>query len=102
MRFRYNTSTTQFIEWLRESGIKGGMPPQFIDCVDKLDELDGRDAEIEKLGEELTEKEKACDNLLDELRSIVKAIDENLDPDTSPAIENALKIAIAAITRHET
>lgn len=101
MHFHSNLSAIAFLDWLRDAGIKNNMPPQFIDCVDKLYELDGRDAELEKMGDDLYELEKVRDDLNEELESLVRTVDENLDrADNRKPIENALKMALAAIDRH--
>jgi hypothetical protein len=102
MRLNFNTKPEEFLDMLRDMAIKNKLPPQFIDCVDNLYELGSKEADLEKLGDELFDMKAQRDDLLDELRALHKAVEQNLDPDKSPAIERALKIAGAAITRHET
>jgi hypothetical protein len=96
---RSNMTTGELIDWLRYRAIDFGMPPQFIDAVDALDVTD-KDAAIERLGDELTDMEKLRDDLHTELIDIVKALDENLDPDQNPEVERALSFARKTLERH--
>jgi hypothetical protein len=97
---RSNMTAGELIDWLRYRAIDFGMPPQFIDAVDALD-LSDKDAEIEKLGDDLTDLEKVRDDLYEELESLVNSLDENLDPDKSPPeIERTLGFARKALERH--
>jgi hypothetical protein len=36
MIFHANTTNYDFIEWLRYAAVEGGMPTQFIDCIDRM------------------------------------------------------------------
>ena len=51
-------------------------------------------------GDDLFDMEKARNDLREELEALVTTLDQNLDPDKSPAIEQALKIANLALERH--
>jgi len=110
MIFHCNTSSDEFIAWLRYNAIKGGMPPQFIDCVDRLASVEDLEAELADAGDELVDAERDRDDLLEELEALVKALDENLLPDlekvvdltdgSGKVVENALAAARSAIERH--
>lgn len=95
-----NTTPAEFIAYLRDAAIRQNAKPQIIDAIDRLRENEDREAELEKVGAELDDANHDKRDLHEELQALVKAIDENLDPDTSPAIENALKIANLALERH--
>lgn len=102
MRVHYNTTCADFITELRYEAIDQKAPAVVIDAIDRLRENEDLEAQLEKAGDELREMENCKDDLFEELEWLVKAIDENLDPDKSPAIENALKIANRALERHGT
>ena len=95
-----NTTPAEFIDYLRDAAIRQNASPLVIDSIDKLRENEDREAELEKLGAELDDAQQDKRDLYEELQALVRAIDENLDPDTSPAIERALKIANFALERH--
>lgn len=95
-----NTSNAEFIDYLRDAAIRQNAKLQIIDAIDKLRENEDREVELEKLGNELAEMERDKNDLYEELQALVRVIDENLDPDASPAIEQALKIANLALERH--
>ncbi len=100
MNFHSNTSRYDFIVWLRDVAIKGGMSTPFIDCIDALDDAADLEAELEKQGEELTQAEKDRDDLRSELEDLLNAM-ETVDPDEEPATwSNALKAAKNALERH--
>jgi len=100
MNFHSNTSRYDFIVWLRDVAIEGGMSTPFIDCIDALDDAADLEAELEKQGEELTQAEKDRDDLRQELSDLLEAI-ETVDPDEEPAAwSNALKAAKNALERH--
>ena len=100
MRVHYNTTCADFITELRYAAIDQKAPAVVIDAIDRLRDNEDLEAQLEQVGDELSEMEKCKDDLFDELASLVKAIDQNLDPDKSPAIENALKAANLALERH--
>ena len=72
MNFHANTTQEDFVRWLRDAAIRGGMPTQFIDCVDALDTSD-KDAEIEKVGEELEQAKGDASDLYQELSDLVSS-----------------------------
>ena len=100
MTIHSNTTPAEFIGYLRDAAIRQNAKPQIIDAIDRLRENEDREAELEKVGNDLAEMEDDKNDLYEELQALVRVIDENLDPDTSPAIENALKIANLALERH--
>lgn len=93
MNFHHGLSSSEFILWLRESAIKGNMPPAFIAAIDNLQTVEDLEAEIETLGDQISELEKDRDNILEELGEFVRVVDENVDPEACPRLEKALKIA---------
>ena len=99
IRAYHNMPVADFIKDLRSAAIAGGMKTAFIDMIDQLD-TSAYAEEIEKLGDELSQAEKDRDDLLEELKTLCTAIDENLDSDVCPAVERALEFAQKAVERH--
>ena len=102
MIFHSSTTTTEFLDWLRDSAIKGGMPPAFIDMIDELHELEPaneeQDAELSKLQEEVDELQSDKADLLVELEALVTATYvDNMD---DKELIDGRKAAEHAITRH--
>jgi hypothetical protein len=79
MQFYHNQPTGEFLDWLRDSAIKGGMPPQFIYKVDELRSVEDQDAEIEGLQTELGEVEKNRDDLREELEQAAESLELAID-----------------------
>lgn len=95
-----NTTPAEFIDYLRDAAIRQNAKPQIIDAIDKLRENEDREAELAQVEADLYDAQQDKNDLYSELQALVRVIDENLDPDTSPAIKNALKIANLALERH--
>ena len=100
MNFHANTTQEDFVRWLRDAAIRGGMPTQFIDCVDALDTSD-KDAEIEEIGEELERAKDDASDLYEELADLVTAIDAGTDAKYPKVWESKLEAARKALERHK-
>ena len=74
MNFPSNTTTDDFLQWLRYAAIEGGQRTGFIDCIDALICTEDLEAHVDKLKEELEGVECERDALRDALRSLVNAL----------------------------
>jgi hypothetical protein len=95
-----NTSTQEFLDLLRDNAIRDHQPPQYIDAIDRLITCESLEAELESVGDELYEMEKAKKDLYGELEDLLTTLDNNLPPKAGKEIERAMKIAWAAVERH--
>ena len=58
MIFHSNTTSDEFINWLRYAAIDGGQPTAFIDCIDKLIAAPSQDEIDEQIDEAVEKAEK--------------------------------------------
>lgn len=100
MQFHFNTSLNQLADYLRYSAIAGGMPEQFIATVEQIYDIGDLEAEVEKLGDKLSEAEKAKDDLLSELEDLVLALETHGPEEDSREVRKALEWANKVIERH--
>ena len=63
-------TTGELIDWLRYRAIDFGMPSQFIDAVDYLNDLKGMEAENEELKGELETVQDSRDELIDRYKVV--------------------------------
>jgi hypothetical protein len=82
-----NTSTDEFIDWLRETAIKNKMPPIVIDAIDKLRELKELDEENDQLRAELASLSRLLERALYRLKV---SRDSDTDDDLVEDIEKEL------------
>lgn len=100
MSLHSNMPTDEFIAYLRERAIANNAPSIVVDKIDQLTDFEALESEIEELGGQVSDLERDKEDLIEELESLCKAIDENLEPDNQ-IIEGALKIALSAVERHK-
>lgn len=99
MNIHTNTPRDEFLDELRAKLIACGEPAQVIAHIDELKALEDFEAELEEAETERGEMEESRDDLLQELEALIKAVDENVEPD-NPKVEAALKVAMEAVERH--
>ncbi len=113
-----NTTPEELINYLRDMYVRYGAKPQVIDALDNLRELRDAPAELEKVGEELTQAEDDRGDLHEELslaaESLELAIDtiasiaespadaaEMIDADELHGLQRQLKASKSALERHK-
>lgn len=79
MRFHYNTTPEETINYLRDSAIRSNAGPQVIDCIDDLRAMLDLPVELEKAGEELSKAENDRDDLYGELSDLVERMETACD-----------------------
>jgi len=89
MQFHSSVTPTEFLSWLRESAIKGGMPAQFIDRVDELSSFEYQVGEIDRLTSLVESREDDKDALAHALKELIKAVEGD-----ALAIPDAVKAAV--------
>jgi len=78
---RSSMTTRELVDWLRAHAIEFGAPPQFIDAIDKLLDLEDSAAENDEVAEERDMLMTALEDLLEEIsaddvpENVVKAAD---------------------------
>jgi len=75
MRFHYNTTPEETINYLRDSAIRSNAGPQVIACIDDLRAMLDLPVELEKAGEELSKAENDRDDLYGELSDLVERME---------------------------
>lgn len=94
-----NTTSEEFVAYLRDAAIKQGAPPQILWAIDNLGSVESLEAELEQTGGELGDCELARDDLREELRVLVNAAIDKLDPIPAEFI-GELRVAVSALERH--
>lgn len=104
MNFCYNTEPAQFLIWLRDSAIRGNMPPQFIACIDDMYALHDmsaeQEAELDKMSAELELAQFDRDDLLGELEALIDTLQHHGAEEYPHTVEAAIKVAETAVVRH--
>jgi len=77
--FNSGMTTSEFLEHLREQAYKWKMPPQYIDKIDQLLDIEDLESEIEKLGDEVADLENERNELRDGLSELLEACPEPVD-----------------------
>ena len=72
MRFHYNTTPDETIDYLRYQAIDAKQPPAVIDALDALYDALELPSEVEKLETQVNELESARDDLRDELATLAE------------------------------
>jgi uncharacterized coiled-coil protein SlyX len=101
----------EFLDDVRFQAAQSGAPPALIDKLDECLSFSRQEAEIEKLGDEISEKEKAFDDLRDELRTLYEAIIAHNESELMADVPDdklmgvkhpAMVAAENALSRHDT
>lgn len=97
MQVCFSTPIEDFLDDVRYRAAQSGATPAVIDKLDELLAMPNKDAEIEKLGEELSAMEGNRDDLAEALRDVEKIFcDRELD---GPTIKEALTLIENALSR---
>ena len=87
MRFSYNTTPDETIDYLRYQAIDAKQPPAVIDALDDLRDLLELPTDLEKRNEELNAAERARDDIYLELEQAAESL--QLAYDILASIEKA-------------
>jgi hypothetical protein len=102
MRAHSGMTSYEFIMCLRDAAIRNNASPMVIDKIDELQTVEDLELDLEKTGDELTEAEEARDDLFDELKTLVEAIENSdLPTEEDKDVSRALEFANKALVRHK-
>ena len=79
MRFHYNTTPDETINFMREHAINSKAPPAMIDALDALRDLLDVPAELEQSEQAASELQNAKDDLFEELSQAAESLELAID-----------------------